>query len=227
MRKLGSLVMLATGLAHGQQAIVNMPSADITPKGRHFVMHETQARAWNPGRSWSGTNFYAYGVGRSTELAVTSYNGGSPLSQTFSTGVGFKSAPQFWKESRPELEAKLTVGQMMIFNHRGGGIGSFTYSHASFRVPGAGTRISAGGFAGTEQLFARNTGGALVGVEHPLSKHWVLLGEWFSGRHEFGYAIPGVLFHPDKRQMIVVGWKIPTGAPGGDSGLVLEYGITF
>jgi hypothetical protein len=219
--------LLATGMAYGQQAIVNMPSADITPKGKHFLMHETQARAWGPGRSWSGTNFYAYGVGRSTELAVTSYNGGTPLARTFSTGVGFKSAPQFWKESRPELEAKLTVGQMLLINHRGGGLGSFSYAHGSFRVPSSHTRISVGGWAGTRQLFDRNTGGVLAGVEHPLNKRWILLGEWFSGRHDFGYAIPGVLFHPSKEQVIVVGWKIPTGAPDGKSALVLEYGITF
>ncbi|OYW08222.1 MAG: hypothetical protein B7X34_09080 [Acidobacteriia bacterium 12-62-4] len=141
--------MLATGIGYGQQAIVNMPSADITPKGKHFLMHETQARAWGPGRSWSGTNFYAYGVGRSTELAVTSYNGGSPLARTFSTGVGFKSAPQFWRESRPELEAKLTVGQMMLFNHRGGGLGSFTYTHGSFRVLNGGFCWASGFRAGT------------------------------------------------------------------------------
>jgi hypothetical protein len=161
MRSLGSLLLVVAGVVHGQQAIVNMPSADITPKGKHFLMHETQARAWNPGRSWSGTNFYAYGVGKSTELAVTSYNGGSPLSKTFSTGLGFKSAPQLWKKSRPELEAKLTVGQMMIVNHRGLGIGSFTYSHGSFRLPGVGTRLTGGGFAGTQQLFGRNTGGSI------------------------------------------------------------------
>jgi hypothetical protein len=60
-----------------QQAIVNMPSADITPAGKHFVMHETQMRSWNPGRYWYGTNFYCYGVGRDTELTVTNWNTGN------------------------------------------------------------------------------------------------------------------------------------------------------
>lgn len=204
-----------------------MPSADITPKGKHFLMHETQFRSWRPDRSWSGTNFYAYGVGAQTELAITSYNGGSPLAPNFATGVGFKSAPQFLKDSHPDLELKLTFGQMAIFNHRGSGLGSFTYSHASFRLPKARTRISAGGWGGTRQLFERNTGGVLAGVEQPLGKRFILLGEWLSGRHDFGYAIPGVLFHPAKNQAIVFGYKIPTGAEGGKTGIVLEYGITF
>ena len=94
------LVLFVVSLASGQQAIINMPSADITPKGKHFLMHVTQTRAWQPARSWSGTNFYAYGTGHSTELAVTSYNGGSPLSKNFATGIGFKAAPQLWKQLR-------------------------------------------------------------------------------------------------------------------------------
>jgi hypothetical protein len=61
-----------------QQAIVNLPSADITPKGKHFIMHETQWRPWNPGRYWYATNFYCYGIGKNTELAVTTYNSGTP-----------------------------------------------------------------------------------------------------------------------------------------------------
>jgi len=221
------LVFLSRASALAQQAIVNMPSADITPKGKYFLMHETQARAWRPGRSWSGTNFFAYGAGKSTELAITSYSGGSPLAETFSTGFGFKSAPQFWKRSHPELEAKLTVGQMAIVNHRGLGFGSFSYAHGSFRIPRYHTRISAGGWGATRQLVGRNTGGYLLGAEHPFGKRWILLGEWFSGRHDFGFFIPGVLFHPTKNQIVVVGWKIPTYAANGKSGLVLEYGITF
>lgn len=221
------LLLASAGAGSAQQAIINMPSADITPKGRHFIMHETQLRAWQPGRAWAGTNFYAYGAGRSTELAVTSYNAGRPLEPNFATGVGFKSSPRFWARSRPRLQARLTFGQMAIFNHRGGGLGSFSYAHASFRLPRSDTRISAGGFAGTRQLFKRNTGGALLGAEHPIGKRWVLLAEWFSGRHDFGYAVPGILFHPAKRHMIVAGWKIPAGAEKGRSGLVLEYGLTF
>ena len=227
MGRILATALLVAGGAHAQQAIINLPSADITPKGRHFLMHETQMRAWQPGRAWSGTNFYAYGVGRSTELAVTSYNSGTPRSPALATGIGFKSAPSLWRRSRPGLDAKLTFGQMAIAGHRGGGLGGFTYSHFSFRTPRTATRISAGAWAGTQQLFERNTGGALLGVEHPLGKRWTLLGEWFSGRHGFGYAIPGALLHLTKTQVFVAGWKIPAGAPDGKAALVLEYGITF
>lgn len=46
MRRLTVLlaVLSISGRARAQQAIISMPSADVTPKGELFVMHETQLR---------------------------------------------------------------------------------------------------------------------------------------------------------------------------------------
>jgi hypothetical protein len=195
--------LLLTGPIFAQQAIVNMPSADITPKGKTFLMHETQWRPQAQGRYWYGTNFFAH-------------------------GIGFKSSPQFFAESHPELELKLTVGQMAIINHRGKGLGSFSYSHLSFRTPGTHTRLTAGGFYGTEELFLKNTGNFLASFEQPLFHHKMqIVGEWLRGKHDFGFFIPGVSFHLPKNQVIVVAYKIANNKANGANGLVLEYGLTF
>jgi hypothetical protein len=205
-----------------------MPSADITPKGKTFLMHETQWRPQSNGRYWYGTNFFARGVGKSTEIAVTSYNSGSPAARNFATGIGFKSSPQFFAKSHAKLELKLTVGQMAILNHRGKGLGSFSYSHLSFRTPGTHTRLTAGGFYGTEELFLKNTGNFLASFEQPLFHHKMqIVGEWLRGKHDFGFFIPGVSFHLPKNQVIVVAYKIANNPANGANGLVLEYGLTF
>jgi hypothetical protein len=213
---------------YSQQAIVNMPSADITAKGKHFVMHETQVRPQLPGRYWYGTNFYAYGVGKATELAVTSYNAGGPAAANFATGIGFKSSPQLFRESKPDLEVKLTVGQMAVLNHRGKGLGSFSYSHLSMRAPGTHTRFTVGGFYGTRELFLRNTGNMLASVEQPLFHHKIqIVAEWMKGKHDFGFFVPGISFHLPHEQVIVVAYKIANHPSNGKNGLVLEYGLTF
>jgi hypothetical protein len=208
-----------------QQAIVNMPSADIAAKGEHFLMHETQWRPWNPGSYWYGTNFYTYGVGHGTELAVTSYNAGSPGVVNQNIGVGFKSAIPLAAKTKSELEQKLTLGSMALINYKGEGLGNFTYSHYSFRLPKHQTRLTMGGWFGTEQLFKKNTANVLAGIEHPLSKRVILLGEWFAGNHDLGFFIPGILFHPTPRQIIVIAYKIANNSRNGAGGLVLEYGF--
>jgi len=201
-----------------------MPSADITPKGQLFVMHETQWRPWNPGSYWFGTNFFAYGVGKNTELALTTYNAGTPATRNQAIGFGFKTAVPL---SAGKSEQKLTVGTMGLANYRGLGLGNFTYGHYSLRLPKVKTRLTAGGFAGTEQLFLRNTANFLAGIEHPINKKIILLSEWMAGRHDLGFFIPGVLFHPTPRQFVVVAYKIPNHRQNGAAGVVLEYGLYF
>jgi hypothetical protein len=217
------LIVCAAGL-RAQQAIVNMPSADITPKGQGFLMHETQWRPWGAGSYWYGTNFFTYGVGKNTEVALTTYNAGTPAVQNQNVGFGFKSAIPLKDDSS---EKKLTVGSMAIVNYRGQGVGNFSYTHYSFRLPKVKTRLTMGGWFGTHQLFKKNTGNFLGGVEHPLSKKVILLTEWFAGNHDFGFVIPGVLFHPTPRQMIVVAYKMANDPRNGKNGLVIEYGFFF
>jgi hypothetical protein len=210
---------------------VNVPSADITPKGGHFVMHETQWRPWSTpggGSYWLGTNFYAYGVGKNTELTVTNYNSGTPAAKNFTTGIGFKTALPLFANSKPKSEVKFTFGQKLLINHRGGGLGSFSYGHLSMRLPKVKTRVSGGAFHSTEQLMKRNTVDFLGGIEHPLwGKRLQLIGEWFRGRHDFGFAAAGFLYHPKPNQFIVVAYKVPNFRSNGGDGFVLEYGITF
>lgn len=218
------LLVVCAAVVQAQQAIVNMPSADITPKGQAFVMHETQWRPWGDSSYWYGTNFFTYGVGKNTELAITTYNAGTPAVQNQNIGFGFKTAVPF---GNPEREHKITAGTMGLVNYRGGGMGNFTYSHYSFRLPQVKTRLTMGGWFGTNQLFKKNTGNFLAGVEHPLNKRVILLAEWFAGNHDFGFFIPGVLFHPTPRQIIVVAYKIANDPRNGKNGLVLEYGFFF
>ncbi|QUW00216.1 hypothetical protein J8C02_01480 [Chloracidobacterium sp. MS 40/45] len=211
-----------------QQAIVNLPSADITPKGKHFIMHETQWRPWNPGRYWYATNFYCYGIGKNTELAVTTYNSGTPQALNENIGVGFKTALPLFQKRHPAWEMKWTVGQMVTYNLRGRGLGGFTYSHGSLVVPQTHTRLTAGVSFGTKNLFKKTTVHPIAAVEQPLIKHRLyLLGEWFYGRHDFGFFTPGILFHPTKNQIIVVAYKIPNHPGNGKGGIVFEYGFFF
>ena len=69
------------GPVAAQQTIVNVPSDNVTPRGQHFYLHESQL-LWNRGRGgYNTTNFYTYGLTDRTELAVTQYNvdsAGSP-----------------------------------------------------------------------------------------------------------------------------------------------------
>jgi hypothetical protein len=54
-------------------------------------MHESQARPFSPKPYWNTTNFFCYGLGYHAELAVTTFNLGTPYDGRGSVAFGYKA----------------------------------------------------------------------------------------------------------------------------------------
>lgn len=226
------LVLLVTPRdARAQQAIVSMPSADITPRGELFFMHETQARPWGQ-KYWNTTHFFTAGVGGNTELALTLFNWGIPSTRNMTMALGFKSALPVLEGRLPVLEPKLTVGAMLLSSASGRGLGHWAYAHASFRIPRLQTRISLGVTHATEQLFEKRAWSMIASIEQPLPfvDGLVFNAEWFSGDHDLSNLILGLSWHPNHTWIFVLGYKIPTKDAiftVSEQALVAEVGFFF
>lgn len=216
--------------ASAMQTIFNVPSADVTPKGKVFLQEEAQFRGWNPDAFYLGTTYSAYGIGHNTEIDATLFNVGAPATQNISMGVGFKSAIPIpgLKEKFPAREFKFTVGSDMLIGLEGNGVGNWTYAHLSGRVPKLNTRLTAGISYGTRQVFGKETTAFIAGVEQPITKKLTLLGDWFSGSEHFaGYLIVGGSYALPKNTTIYAGYQIPNSPQVGASGFVVELAKIF
>lgn len=208
--------------AWAQQTIFNVPSADVTPKGKVYLETESQFRPWKPNRFWLGTQYGAVGIGHNTELDVTLLNVSSPASGTAALGVGFKTAIPLFKKRLPRQELKVTIGELMPISLRGDGVGNWTYVHLSGRLPKLNTRVTAGVSTGTRQIFGRTTVGFIGGIEHPVTKRFTLIADWFSGTQNNGYFIPGFSYLLPKNFYFFGGYQIPNTSRVGPSGFVIE-----
>ncbi len=212
-----------------QQTIFNVPSADIAVKKDWFFQHQTTTRAWNPGRSWIQTNAYGYGIGHYIELDATLFNldlkdpGDSTLS------VGFKTViPLLRPTSRMPL--RLVIGDMFEFTERpfdgtrrrSPHEGNWIYAMLNTELPRLRTHITGGISDGTNILFGERANGFLGGVEQPLSKRWMFQIDWFSGRHELSYWIPGIVYRFRERWMISLGIQMPNHDEVGQRAVILE-----
>ena len=214
---------LCTPVAGAQQTIFNVPSADVTPKGHVYLETESQFRPWAPDRFWLGTQYAAVGVGHNTELDLTLLNVSSPASGTAALGLGFKTAIPLLSKRLPRREFKLTIGELMPVSLRGDGVGSWTYSHLSGRLPKLNTRITAGVSTGTRQIFGRTTVGFIGGIEHPVTDRFSLIADWFSGTQSSGYFIPGFSYRLPKDLYLFAGYQLPNTPRVGRQGLVIEF----
>jgi hypothetical protein len=232
MRRSGFLLALislvASGEALAQQTIINVPSDDLTPRGRHFFLHESAILPRQAGRVFGTTNFYTYGLTPRTELAATVYgidNGGS---REVTLGLGFKSVFEIPEEYAPDLGAKLTFGHMTPFSLRPSkqAVGFFTYGHLSFDVPRTDLRLLAGVAGGSRNLLGEDAASVIAGAEYPITDHLAFTGEWFSGNHNFSALIPGLTYHRGD-WIAVAGYKLSNDFDPDKAGVVLEVGRFF
>jgi hypothetical protein len=226
---LGALLLCALGAATpvaGQQAIINLPSADITPKGRHFLMHESALKYRSPNDDWATTHFYTYGLGGRTEFTTTMYNLERPATRNLSVGFGLKTAQPLLGKRGEAHELLLTAGHMLPVSLQGAGVGRYTYGHLSGRLPKLKTRLSAGGGYGTRQVFDRDVAVGLIGVEQPVTHHLQLVAEWITGDHAKGFVVPGLLYHRSD-WILVAGYKFPNTQRTIGRGLIFEVGRFF
>lgn len=219
---LGGLLLTVSPIAHAQQTIFNVPSADVTPKGRVFLQHESQFRAWRPGRFLINTEYTAIGIGHNTELDITLFNINSPPSDNITMAVGFKSALPLLQDKFPEREVKLTVGSSVPISLQGNGVGNWSYSHLSARVPKLNTRVSAGVSYGTRQIFSRQVIAAIAGIEQPVTKRMSVIADWYSGTHDLGLLIAGVSVALPKDTNLYIGYQLPNNKRCGRQGVVVE-----
>lgn len=219
-------LLLSLGLtvseAFAQQTIFNVPSADVTPKGQLYLEHESQFRPWGPHRFWLGTHYFAYGVGHGTEIDATVSNVSAPASDNIVLGIGLKKNFELFHKRFPRRDFRWTVGNITPISLQGQGVGTWTYTHLSGRIPKIDGRVTAGVSAGTRQLFGRNTVGFIGGYEQPVTKRLNIIADWFSGTHSNGYFIPGFSYVIKGPLTLFVGYQIPNTKRVGPSGLVVE-----
>ncbi|MDD3436489.1 MAG: hypothetical protein PHC64_04975 [Candidatus Gastranaerophilales bacterium] len=212
------------------QTVFNVPSADVTPKGKVFLMEEVQTTPWNRDEAFYSTTFGAVGLGHNTELSTLLFNVGSPATENISLSVGFKSAIPIpgLKEKFPEREFKLTVGSNILLGLEGNGVGNWTYTHVSGRVPKINTRLTAGVSYGGRQGFGENSFSFIAAVEQPVTKKLSLIGDWYSGsEHWAGFLIVGGSYVLPKNTTLYAGYQIPNGPNVGAAGFVVQLAKIF
>lgn len=233
------LLVAAARPAAAQQAIVTMPSADITGARTFFFMHESQLRLWGPKPYWAGTYFLTYGLGAGTELAATVYDYGVSYDGTSgnsSLALGFKSGIRLFPQRVPRLQLQISFGAMVMTSLVGRGVGPWMYTLATMRVPVLRTRLGVGASWAGEQFYGPGNEGVslMASIEQPIPIPRVhglsVVAEWFSGNHELSNLIVGVTYHHAPTWIFVLGWKIPTRYGTfrvNDQAIVAEVGLFF
>lgn len=206
--------------ALAQQTIFDVPSADVSGKKEWFYQHQTVIRAWGGDRRWIQTNAFGAGVGHSLELDATWFN--LDVRSRESVGsAGFKWSPRLNSEESA-VPLHFVAGDMVEFRSGQPRSGNWTYAMLSAELPRSHTHLTGGVSSGTRVLFGERTTGALAGVEQHLSERFMLQADWFSGKHDLAYLIPGAVYRVSRHWMVSLGYQIPNPGAAGFRAVVFE-----
>lgn len=192
------VVILLGGVveARAQQAVVNVPSADVLDRGRLYLETDHYARPWET-ESPDAAFFLVravYGMGSQVE-------------------VGANLGPfDYLRESHPFLDAAIKVrmlhveigpddppssASLIVGAHPGAALRddlfrNYAYAAGAFRAASTQTRAGAGVYHATRNVFTDESRfGVQLTAEQPVAgiPGFTIVADWFSGVG--GYATPG------------------------------------
>jgi hypothetical protein len=178
--------------AHGQEVIMNQPSADVVDKGKTFVRFD-EFYTQNPAFYQENLNL-AYGLGHNLEVSINNTNAFNRYPMQDSLVGGFKFAPV--KTKHLTLFAGDQFVQPLTNKVPGFSHGNISYEAAAVTV-GA-WRLTGGAFQSHNGVQVGNRAGAIGGIEYmKMFKNGWGLGpgvDYASGAGTNGYVSPGLMF---------------------------------
>jgi hypothetical protein len=204
------LISVGSFTAFSQTTIFNIPSTDVVERKLFYV----EADFITNFKSFEKDGFQTYGY-RTVYGAKRNFEIGTNFFYTRTGGGSPKEfQPNFkWKSySNETYGVEMSTGAILFVPlNRSAGSRPFgmIYSNASKTVPRAGGMKLTGGMytaLGTKSDFGTQFG-AIVGIEQPIKGKLSFIGDWYSGKNQFGYSAAGFNFEISTKQSFSAGYN--------------------
>jgi hypothetical protein len=67
----------------------------------------------------------------------------------------------------------------------------------------------------------------MLGIEQPVSRKWSVISDWFSGTNDLAAAILAMQYQPDRKTLIIFGYKVANNAASGKPAFMIEVSRSF
>ncbi len=221
------LLLFCVVSVNAQQTIFNLPSANVLDKGNVYVEFDTAFKFNNQDalrRFSSFTPRIVVGVGGKIEVGLNVIGNVQPGADTTTL------VPNVKKKFYEKKNTVIYGGTNFYIPIRNRGYKFGTYSYAAVAKTINKTRLTAGGFVASKNVFASNAvrSGGQFGIEQTINSKVTLSADYFTGKHLNGYFTPGIVYNPHPK--VTTYWTYSIGndkAKKGNHFFLLEIGYNF
>jgi hypothetical protein len=226
------LVILISGVfagANAQQTIFNVPTTDVLDKGKVYFELDAAFKADNDDALRKFSIFVprvVVGAGGNVEVGMNLTGNIQPGADSTTLVPTVK-----WKFYQNEKKGFALIAGNNFYipvRNRAYNIGTYTYLAGSKTIDK--TRLTAGGFVASKNVFAPNAsrGGGQFGIEHVVNDKFTLAADWITGRHASGYFTPGVIYKPHSNLTTYLSYSIGNAdAAQGNHFFLFEFSYNF
>jgi hypothetical protein len=213
--------------ANAQQTIFNVPSVDIMDKKKVYVEFDA---AFKPNSQEALRRFSSFtprivvGIGGRTEIGMNVIGNVQPGEDSTTL------VPTIKKKFYEKNNTVLTAGTNFYVPVRNRSYKFGTYSYLAVGKTYKKTRLSAGAFVASKNVFAANAvrGGGQFGFEQTINSKITLSADWITGKHSNGYVTPGLVYKPNSNVIVYLAYPIGnTDAKKGNHFFLFETGYYF
>lgn len=218
--------------AQAEQAIFNVPSADVLDSKVVYVETDWYFRPWDDGNGKAGSAYLRgmVGIGHNIELGLNS--GALDLLHTSNPFLDLSAKWRPWQKEFSNNEKPGSIAWYLgtnngvgLYDQVSGELRHLSYTAAALRVPGVQTRIEAGPYFATKYVFGERRFGGLATIEQPVPfvNGLTVAADWFSG--DGASFTPGLIYAFKNLTAYAAYGLANTGRK--DDLITLELGYTF
>ncbi len=223
------IALVFASAAAAQQTIFNVPTTDIMDRGK--VYGELDA-AFKPNDSDAVSRFSSFvprvvvGVGANVEVGLNVTGNIQPGAD--STTIVPTVKWRFFQNKKKDVSLIAGTNFYLPVRNRAYDIGTYSYLAMSKTINK--TRLTAGGYVASKNVFAANAvrAGGQFGIEQTVNGKFSVAADWITGKHASGYFTPGVIYKPTPKVTTYWAYSIGnTAASNGNHYFLFELGYNF
>ena len=209
--------LLCAVMAKGQQNLFNIPSGDITPKGKLFYQHQLNFYGWDDletkshvvygfGKGWdAGLNFVDLPLRLNTR-SVVAFNDDSNRKPLYPLLMA--TVQKGWTTNKQwNFNTGFQAGPNLSYDFSKKKLAYFVYGLVRWR-PSEFGYVTGGPYV-TNHVFVGGGKDQHVGFhggyEYKLNKRWLLMGDFISGNHKKSQTVIGGGYTVNKRVQLFLG----------------------
>jgi len=221
--------MFFFGKASAQQTVFNVPTADVMDKGKVYVELDAAFKTNNQDALRKFSSFVprvVAGAGGNVEIGLNVTGNFNPGAD--STTIVPTVKWRFYQNEKNKVALFGGTNFYIPVRNKSYNFGSYSYAAVAKTINK--TRLTAGGFITSKNVFAPGAarGGGQFAIEQTINDKVTLAADWITGRHANGYFTPGVIYKPTPKMTAYFAYSIGNAdAAKGNHYFLFELGYNF